>query len=32
LQRIQIGKIKLGELKLGKWRALTAVEIKTLLS
>jgi 23S rRNA pseudouridine2605 synthase len=32
LQRVQIGKIKLGELKAGKWRALTAVEIKTLLS
>jgi len=32
LQRIQIGKIKLGELKPGKWRALTATEIKTLLS
>ena len=32
LQRIQIGKIKLGELRLGKWRTLTAAEIKTLLS
>ena len=32
LQRIQIGKIKLGELKPGKWRTLTAAEIKTLLS
>lgn len=32
LQRIQIGKIKLGELKPGRWRALTAPEIKTLLS
>lgn len=31
LQRTQIGKIKLGELKLGKWRALTETEIKTLL-
>jgi len=31
LQRVQIGKIKLGELKPGKWRALTAAEIKTLL-
>jgi pseudouridine synthase len=31
LQRVQIGKIKLGELKSGKWRALTAAEIKTLL-
>jgi 23S rRNA pseudouridine2605 synthase len=32
LQRIQIGKIKLGELRPGKWRALTPAEIKTLLS
>jgi 23S rRNA pseudouridine2605 synthase len=32
LQRIQIGKIKLGELPVGKWRTLTAAEIKTLLS
>jgi 23S rRNA pseudouridine2605 synthase len=32
LQRTQIGKIKLGELKLGKWRALTETEIRTLLS
>lgn len=32
LQRIQIGRIKLGELPPGKWRALTAVEIKSLLS
>jgi 23S rRNA pseudouridine2605 synthase len=32
LQRIQIGKIKLGELKPGRWRALTEVEIKTLLA
>lgn len=32
LQRTQIGKIKLGELKLGRWRALTEPEIKTLLS
>jgi len=32
LQRIQIGKIKLGELKPGKWRMLTAAEIKTLIS
>jgi 23S rRNA pseudouridine2605 synthase len=31
LQRIQIGKIKLGELKPGRWRALTDTEIKTLL-
>jgi len=32
LQRIQIGKIKLGELRPGKWRTLTEREIKTLLS
>lgn len=32
LQRIQIGKIKLGELRPGKWRTLTATEIKSLLS
>ena len=32
LQRTQIGKIKLGELKPGRWRTLTDVEIKTLLS
>ena len=31
LQRVQIGKIKLGELKPGKWRTLTETEIKTLL-
>jgi len=31
LQRIQIGKIKLGELKPGKWRTLTESEIKSLL-
>lgn len=31
LRRIQIGKIKLGELKPGRWRALTDTEIKTLL-
>jgi len=30
LQRTQIGKIKLGELRPGKWRTLNAVEIKTL--
>jgi pseudouridine synthase len=30
LQRIQIGKIKLGELKPGKWRTLSDAEIKTL--
>lgn len=32
LQRTQIGKIRLGELKPGKWRTLNAVEIKTLTS
>jgi 23S rRNA pseudouridine2605 synthase len=32
LQRTQIGKIKLGELKPGRWRTLTETEIKTLLS
>jgi 23S rRNA pseudouridine2605 synthase len=32
LQRTQIGKIGLGELKLGRWRTLTATEIRTLLS
>jgi 23S rRNA pseudouridine2605 synthase len=32
LQRIQIGKIKLGELRPGKWRILTPTEIKSLLS
>lgn len=32
LQRIKIGKIRLGELPLGKWRALTDAEIKSLLS
>jgi 23S rRNA pseudouridine2605 synthase len=32
LQRIAIGKIKLGELRLGKWRTLTEPEIKSLLS
>jgi 23S rRNA pseudouridine2605 synthase len=32
LQRTQIGKIKLGELKPGRWRTLTAIEIRTLLS
>jgi 23S rRNA pseudouridine2605 synthase len=31
LQRVQIGKIKLAELKLGKWRTLTEPEIKSLL-
>ena len=32
LQRTQIGKIRLSELKPGKWRTLNAVEIKTLIS
>ena len=32
LRRIQIGKIKLGELRSGQWRTLTQSEIKTLLS
>lgn len=32
LLRMQIGKIKLGELKPGRWRTLTQTEIKTLLS
>ena len=32
LVRVQIGKIKLGELKPGRWRTLTPPEIKTLLS
>ena len=32
LQRIQIGKIKLGELPPGKWRTLTEPEIKSLLA
>ncbi len=31
LLRTQIGKIKLGELRLGKWRTLTEPEIKSLL-
>jgi 23S rRNA pseudouridine2605 synthase len=31
LQRVQIGPIKLGELKPGKWRTLTEPEIKSLL-
>lgn len=31
LARVQIGKIKLGELKPGKWRTLTEPEIKSLL-
>jgi 23S rRNA pseudouridine2605 synthase len=32
LQRIQIGPIKLGELRLGRWRTLTGAEIKSLLA
>jgi len=32
LRRTQIGRIKLGELPLGKWRTLTGSEIRTLLS
>jgi 23S rRNA pseudouridine2605 synthase len=32
LQRTQIGPIKLGELPKGKWRTLTAAEIKSLIS
>ena len=32
LQRTQIGKIKLGELKPGKWRTLSETEIETLIS
>lgn len=32
LQRVQIGKIKLGELRPGKWRTLTEPEIKSLLT
>lgn len=31
LVRTQVGKIKLGELRTGRWRALTEAEIKTLL-
>ena len=32
LQRIQIGPIKLGELRTGRWRTLTESEIKSLLA
>ena len=32
LQRVQIGRIKLGELRAGRWRTLTDTEIKSLLS
>lgn len=31
LQRVQIGKIKLGELRVGRWRTLTEAEIKSLM-
>ena len=31
LQRIQIGRIKLGELRPGRWRTLTEAEIKSLM-
>ncbi|MGN6555764.1 MAG: pseudouridine synthase [Verrucomicrobiota bacterium] len=31
LERVQIGKIRIGELKPGKWRTLTEPEIKSLL-
>jgi len=32
LQRVQIGPIKLGELRVGRWRTLTDTEIKSLLA
>ena len=32
LRRTQIGRIRLGELKRGKWRTLNATEIRTLIS
>jgi 23S rRNA pseudouridine2605 synthase len=32
LQRVQIGSIRLGELRVGRWRTLTDTEIKSLLS
>jgi pseudouridine synthase len=32
LQRIQVGKIKLGQLRPARWRTLTPAEIKSLLS
>jgi 23S rRNA pseudouridine2605 synthase len=32
LQRVQIGPIKLGELRRGRWRTLTGAEIKSLLA
>jgi pseudouridine synthase len=31
LQRVQIGRVKLGQLPVGKWRVLTEPEIKSLL-
>ncbi len=31
LQRVQIGKVKLGQLRSGRWRALTEAEINSLL-
>jgi 23S rRNA pseudouridine2605 synthase len=31
LQRVQIGPVKLGQLPRGKWRTLTAPEIKSLM-
>jgi 23S rRNA pseudouridine2605 synthase len=31
LERVQVGPIKLGQLPMGKWRALTESEIKSLL-
>lgn len=31
LQRVRIGKIRLGDLAVGKWRTLTSAEIKSLL-
>lgn len=32
LQRIQIGPVKLGQLPRGKWRALTAAEVRSLMN
>ncbi len=32
LARVQVGKIRIGELKSGKWRTLTETEIKSLIS
>jgi len=32
LVRVQVGPIKLGELRVGRWRTLTAAEIKSLLA